>query len=217
MTTDKARKRTVRARMAKTGERYSAARRNTVKHPPFATQDLGMSDASIRRATGRGWTTWIRLLDDWGAAAKTHTEIARHVNATFGVDGWWAQAVTVGYERARGKRAKHQRPDGFSVSVSKTVPVDVHTLWRAFTDARARNRWLERGTLTIRTSQPDRSARFDVAGGGIAAAGFIDKGPSKASVAIQFERLPDERAVEATRAAWRERLGSLAEHLTAGG
>ena len=216
MTTDKARKRTVRARMAKTGERYSAARRNTVKPAPFATQDLGTSDAAIRRATGKGWKTWVRLLDDWGAATRSHTEIARHVNGTFGVDGWWAQAVTVGYERARGMRSKHQRPDGYSVSVSKTVPADVHTLWRAFTDARTRNRWLERGTLTVRTSQPDRSARFDVAGGGIAAAGFTAKGPAKASVAIQFERLPDEAAVEATRAAWKERLATLAEHLAGG-
>jgi hypothetical protein len=213
MTTDKARKRTVRARMAKTGERYSAARRNTVKPAPFATDDLGQSDQAIRRATGKGWTQWIRLLDDWGATAKTHTEIARHVSIELGVDGWWAQTVTVGYERARGMRAKHQRPDGFSVSVSKTVPVDVHTLWRAFTDTRARNRWLERGTLRLRTAQDDRTARFDVAGGGIAAAGFTPKGPAKASVAIGFERLPDQAAVETTRAVWRERLATLTEHL----
>jgi hypothetical protein len=48
----------------------------------------------------------------------------------------------------------------------------------------------------------------------LAAAGFTAKGPSKASVAIQFERLPDERAVEQTRAIWRERFTRLSEVLT---
>ena len=130
MTTDKARKRAVRARMTKTGDRYSAARRSATKPEPPATEDLGQSDETIRRATGKGWKQWIRLLDDWGARERTHTEIARHVNQVFGVSGWWAQTVTVGYERARGMRAKHQRPDGFSVSVSKTVAVDAATLSR---------------------------------------------------------------------------------------
>ena len=215
MTTEKSRKRAVRARMSKTGERYSAARRNIVKPAPPVTDDLGKSDATIRRGSGKGWKEWLRILDGWGAIERTHTEIARHVSTELGVDGWWAQAVTVGYERARGMRRTNQRPNGFSVSVSKTVGVDVHTLSRAFTETRMRNRWLEPGVLRVRTSHPGRSARFDVDGGKmLAAAGFTAKGPSKASVAIQFERLPDERAVEQTRAIWRERFTRLSEVLT---
>ena len=38
-----------------------------------------MTDASIRKGTGRSWDDWFRLLDAWGATAHTHTEIARHV------------------------------------------------------------------------------------------------------------------------------------------
>jgi hypothetical protein len=37
----------------------------------------------------------------------------------------------------------------------------VSKLFEEFTDTRKRNRWLEPGTLRTRTSQPDKSARFD--------------------------------------------------------
>jgi hypothetical protein len=46
-----------------------------------------------------------------------------------------------------------------------------------------------------------------------AGAWFTSKGPSKASVALGFERLPNRKAVEETRAIWRERLARLAEML----
>jgi hypothetical protein len=155
MTKDKARKHEVRARMTKTGERYTAARRHVVKplSQPWVTDDLGASEETIRRGSGRGWQEWIRLLDDWGAADRTHTEIARHLASDLGVDGWWAQSVTVGYERARGKRAAHQRPDGFCAYASKTVPVHVSRLREAFVDAGQRARWLEKGTVRLRPSR----------------------------------------------------------------
>jgi hypothetical protein len=217
MTTDKARKRAVRTRMTKTGERYTAARRNVVKPPatePWATDDLGRTDEVIRTGSGKGWDEWIPILDAWGAKDRTHTEIARHVNGELGVPGWWAQTVTVGYERARGMRAVNQRPDGFSVSVSKTIPVDAATMSKAFTDARSRRRWLEPGVLNMRTSQPGRSARFEVGDGRVRAVmGLTAKGPAKTTVAIAFERLADKAEVEAFRTQWKERLAKLASVL----
>jgi hypothetical protein len=216
MSSDKARKHAVRTRMEKTGERYAAARRHVAKPAPLVTDDLGKSDAAIRKGSGKGWKEWIAILDAWGATERTHTEIARHLRDELGVDGWWAQSVTVGYERARGMRAAHQRPDGFSVSVSKTIAVDVRVLFRSFTEARRRKRWLEPGTLRVRTSQQYRTARFDVGDGSVrAAAGFTDKGPGRSSVAIQFERLPDRDAVERTRSEWKARLATLADVLRA--
>jgi hypothetical protein len=212
MTTDKARKRAVRTRMTKTGERYTAARRHVARSEPWTTGDLGRTEQSIRTGSGKGWDEWIRILDAWGARERTHTEIARYVNQELGVPGWWAQTVTVGYERARGMRAVNQRPDGFTVSVSKTIAVDPATLSKAFTQARARNRWLEPGVLKVRTSQPGRSARFDVGDGRVRAAmGLTAKGPKKTTVAIQFERLTDKKEVEALRTEWKERLAKLAE------
>lgn len=216
MTEQKARKRQIRTRMAKTGERYTAARRNLSEPaplPPRVAEPM-VSDASVRRATGKAWDDWFRILDAWGGAGHTHTEIARHLSADLGVDGWWAQNVTVGYERARGMRAEHQRPDGFTVGVSKTFPVDAERLHRAFAQARQRNRWLERGTLTLRTATAPRSARFDFEDGSSRVAVFVTpKGEARSTASIQHERLGDASEVERIREFWRKRLGALEELL----
>jgi hypothetical protein len=220
MTEDKARKSAIRARMAKTGESYTAARRHIVKAKtqptPRQVVDLGKSDETIKRGSGKSWDEWFAILDAWGATRRTHGEIARFVNEEHGVAGWWAQTVTVGYERGRGMRRIHERTDGFYVGVSKTFPVGANRLSEEFTDARKRNRWLEPGTLRTRTSQPGKSARFDfLEDESRVHVYFVSKGRAKATVAIQHERLPDETAVEERRSYWKERLGRLAERLGA--
>jgi hypothetical protein len=230
MTTDKAQKREIRARMSKTGERYTAARHHLLgEHLPSPESDAqakpelaiaprvaepGMSEEAVQRATGRTWDEWLATLEPWGAANRSHTEIARHVAEDYGIGGWWAQSVTVGYERMRGKRAVHQVTGGFSVNVSKTFPVSVNRLFEAFVDETQRDRWLEYGTLRLRTAQEGRSARFDVGDGRTRLeAIFTGKGPEKASVALQVSKLISADEVEAMRAAWRARLSHLAEVL----
>jgi hypothetical protein len=209
MTEDKAKKKAIRRRMAKTGERYTAARRHVAKSPD-PVEDPGMSDATIKRGSGKTWPEWFRVLDGWGAKTRTHTEIARHVNQDLGVPGWWAQSVAVGYERARGMRARYQRPTGFEVGVSKTFPVSAKRLFSAFADAGQRRRWLEPGTLRTRTTLPGKTARFDFRDGATRVhVYFVSKGRAKATVHIQHERLPDARAVEDMRAFWKERLTEL--------
>lgn len=133
-----------------------------------------------------------------------------------GVDGWWAQAVTVGYERARGMRAVNQRADGsFCAYASKTFPVDALMLSKAFTEARRRNRWLEPDLLRVRTSQPGRSARFDVIDPpGRMSAWFTEKGEWKSTVHLQIDRLEGPDEMEQARVLWKQRLGALAETLS---
>lgn len=208
MTENKAQKRDVRRRMRKTGERYTAARRNVLKPPRVA--EPGMSEAAVKRGTGKTWDEWFAILDVWGASRRRHPDIARHVAETYEVSGWWAQGVTVGYERARGMRAPNEGPDGYSATVSKTYPVPLERLRRMFLDTRQRNRWLERGTLRARASRSTRAARFDIGDGTTRlSAWFVEKGHEKAVVQLQIERLADAAAVAAARAEWRERLARL--------
>ena len=145
MTTDKARKRAVRTRMTKTGERYAAARRHVVtsaEAAPAPTTEIPepalpsrvaeptMSDDAIQKGTGRTWDEWFRILDAWDATTQPHPAIARYLHEVQGVPGWWAQNVTVGYEWARGLRARHETSAGYQVSVGKTIAAaadDVHT------------------------------------------------------------------------------------------
>lgn len=223
MTTEKARKRAVRTRMAKTGERYAAARRHVVGDDaagprgaaalPPRVADPGMTEAAIAAGSGEGWDNWFRLLDAWGATERSHTDIARFVRDEHGVDGWWAQAVTVGYERARGMRARHQTTRGFEVSVSKTIAAPRDEVWAAFLEPRRRERWLEACGLGSRrrAGAVGRSATFDVPANGTRVAVAIDPRPDGPStVTITHEGLAGAKAVEAQRIAWRERLARLA-------
>jgi hypothetical protein len=216
MTRNKAQKRATRGRMAKTGERYTAARIHAARPKERLRQeDLPQSDANLRQNTGKGWREWFRILDAWGAKERKHGEIAAHLMKERGVPGWWAQSITVGYERARGLRAKHQTLEGsFQVSTSKTLPVGVGRAFKAFAEAPQRSRWLERGMLRVRTSLKNRSVRFDFRDGASrVVAWFEPKGRSKTSVTIQHEKLPDAGAVEEMRAMWKERLNGLAKVL----
>jgi hypothetical protein len=182
--------------------------------PPPRVADPGVSDAAVQRATGKSWDEWFALLDAWHGTTHNHTDIARHVHETYGIDGWWAQSVTVGYERARGMRALHERPDGFSMNASKTFPVPVERLFAAFVERDERERWLEAVELRPRTSQPPRSARFDVRPGETRlAVTFVAKGPRKAATQLQQDRLANAEDVARWKALWKEQLARLQEFL----
>jgi hypothetical protein len=225
MTTQKSLKRRVRARMSKTGERYTAARGQLLAkavpetaetHPAEPTTpttfrgDRTTSDEVLVARTGRTWDEWFALLDGWGAADRPHPEIARWLNAEHGVPGWWAQEVTVCYEMAIGRRRPGQRPDGFEISASRTVGVPVERLFEAWVDEELRARWLPGVGLRSRTATPYRTARFDWEDGSTRlAVGFTAKGATKATVALAHQRLPDAETGERMRAFWHERLGDL--------
>src|ERR1041385_23485 len=118
-------------------------RRRTATKPKLAkSKPGGISSEAVERATGRGWDEWVKVLNKDGAAAMPHKDIAVMVGARYGVGDWWCQMVTVGYEQATGRRAKHQMQNGYCVGCSKIVSVPVATLYRAWSTPAARERWL---------------------------------------------------------------------------
>lgn len=217
MTRQRSFKRLVRARMEKTSESYTTARTALLAAEESTATErpaLTMSDEAIRRRTGRGWEEWFDLLDGWGAAERTHTEIARWVSEENATDGWDAQAVTVSYERASGRRAVGEHADGFTISASKTVAVPVDRLFEAFVDERLRERWLPQGGLRERTVSKPKSARFDWGDGETRVNVFFDaKGELKSTAALQHERLADAEVAERMKAFWRDRVAVLKEVL----
>ena len=214
MTSQRTFKRRVRARMAKTGESYTAARRMLIAsgdRPEAAPVPFEppASEEAVTGATGRGWQEWLAVLDEWGAAGRSHTEIARWLMDERGVPGWWAQNVTVGYERARG-RAPGQGRDGWTVSASRTVAVPVERLFAAFEDEAVRERWLPGAQMRRRTATAARSARYDWEDGETrVVVGFERVGDAKARVAVAHEKLPDADTAGEMKAWWRERLTFL--------
>jgi hypothetical protein len=155
-------KRRVRARMEKTGERYTAARQALIDKSRRSNgrrwiSDPETSDAAVAEATGRGWNEWCDLIDAWVGErpAPDHTTIAAYLADELGIDPWWSQTITGGYERITGLRLPYQRPDGtFTAGRSATIAVDGIELRRMLLDDLDRADLLP-GLRSELRSQPD--------------------------------------------------------------
>lgn len=220
MTRQKSFKERIRARMDKTGESYATARRQLVdkaetearkRRTPQTIAAHRPADEAVVSATGRPMAEWFELLDEWGATNQKHREIARWLADEHGVDGWWAQSVTVSYEQERGMRAPGQRADGFfAVSASKTVAVGVDELYEAFADEEIRGRWLGDHEMTAGKVRPgtsitagweDRATRLTIA--------FVSKGEAKSQVALEHGRIRTAAEADELKTFWREKLLGL--------
>lgn len=170
-----------------------------------------VSDDALREATGHPHGHWFDLLDRWGAGERDHATIASWLVEVHRLDDWWAQTVTVDYERARGLRPKGGHRDGtFDANASKTVNVPLGELYEAVVDADRRERWLPGGKLIERTARPNRSARFDWGDGRTRVnVYFTAKGAGKSQVSLQHQRLADRESAEERKRFWRDRLGAL--------
>ncbi|HEX7197553.1 MAG TPA: DUF4287 domain-containing protein [Candidatus Limnocylindria bacterium] len=220
MTTQKTFKQRVRARSDKTGESYTAARAQLMRKAnavtptpePDSMELAGVSDDAMRQATGRTIGAWLAILDAWGARDRRHPEIARWLVSEHGVPGWWAQNVTVAYERARGMRAKYETASGFVASVSRTINAPPDRVLAAATDDTVRALWLPHAGVTLRAATPGKSARFDWTDPPSRVVfGLTGKGEDRTLVGVAHEKLPDGDAVQAMKALWRERLDALKE------
>lgn len=169
-----------------------------------------VGDAAVQARTGRTWAEWFAILDAAGARALNHRQIVALVGEHHPDDGWWQQMVTVTYEQARGLRAKHEKPEGFQISRSKTVSVPLSTLYAAWADPVLRNRWLGDEPIVVRTCAPDKSFRALWSDGRTTIAVlFYAKGAGRGQLALQHSKLASAEDAAAMQAAWGERLDRL--------
>ena len=96
-----------------------------------------VTEPALIEASGHGWEHWLAELDAWGALEHSHRDIAAWLREERGVPGWYAQAITVGFERARGRRAVGQRGGVWVAGATKTVHVPVERLFAAWEETRA--------------------------------------------------------------------------------
>ena len=174
-----------------------------------------MADEAVRKKTGKTWLQWTEALDPLGARDMDHTAIAAMVGERWPeIGAWWAQTVTVGYERIRGLRELGQLCSGsFAASKSKTFKVPIATLYGACSDEAVRDRWMGEPTA-LRTAQENRSMRLTWPDGTIVALWFTDKGPEKSSVSVQHDKLDSQERRELEKEQWALRLAALRTLLT---
>jgi uncharacterized protein YndB with AHSA1/START domain len=170
------------------------------------------SDEAVKRATGKDWAEWLKVLDKEGAKKMGHREIVEVVSRKYGVGPWWQQMVTVGYERARGLRDVHQTATGFVANASRTIAAPVEELSAAWSDGRRRAKWLG-VKAEVRKTASKKSLRFDWPDGTQVMVTFDAKGDAKSVVTIEHSKLAGVKDVAARKAFWSETLAKLKEML----
>jgi hypothetical protein len=173
-----------------------------------------ISDEKVKAATGRAWMGWFIILNKANAGTLPHKEIVQLIYDK-GCSGWWSQMIAVEFERTRMGRQKHERPDGYSVSITRVVPVGLSRLFAVATDPETRGNWFPKGAFEETSKTRDKywrgkwkkDARLEV--------GFYAKGAGKSQIALQVNKLPSADAVEKERAAWKKAFEKLEKLVTA--
>ncbi len=173
-----------------------------------------ISDAAVLNRTGKTWEDWFSILDAGGARHASHKEIVALLARTYRIGPWWQQMITVEYERGRGIRKKHERPEGFEISVSKTIARPVSVLYRAWTNKSSRARRLAKTPLTIRKATPQRSLRITWSDNTTTVTvNFHSKLSDRCTMVVQHGRLPNARAAARMKVYWSKAFESLQQHV----
>ena len=236
MTRARALKQVIRARAAKTGERYTTARRHILRElnapkarqAPQAPAKGGLSDAKSIEKTGHDLAHWFAILDRFGGIEKGHTASTKLLYSEHNVPSWYCQGIVVAYERARGKRVMNQKCDGsFEVSVSKVINAATPALVKALSDAKQRKPWsakadaalvkaLEAGLKSPKSKgfvmKPNGEARYRFKWDSMTVQfNLYPKGPGKTSIVATQQKLAGADAVEPYRALWKAAFTALSQ------
>ena len=173
-----------------------------------------MSDEAVNAKTGKTWKQWFAILDKAGAKKMSHQEIVKYLSGEYAVGPWWQQMVTATYEQARGLRDLHQKPEGYQISVSRTIKVPIGKLYNAFANDKARNAWLAEEGLAVRKATANKSMRVtwnDVRT--TLEINFYPKGEDKSQVVVQHSKLPNAKASASMKTYWTKALNRLRDSL----
>lgn len=176
--------------------------------------DTNISNEAVQKATNKGWKEWFAILDSEDSTKKSHKEIAAWLSDNFEISGWWAQMVTVQYERERGMREVYEKKDGFEASKSKTINVSIDKLYQAWTDESQRSVWLDHPDFTIRKANKNKSIRISWHDDTNVVAGFYKKSNSKSQLSIQHSKLYDQDDVQKRKEYWEKQIKQLIDFLS---
>lgn len=122
------------------------------------SQSPGISDASVKKATGHAWAHWHKVLSKFDVGKNGHAAAAEFLYEKHGVPGWWCQMVVVGHERARGLRQKNQQGGLFVAHVSKTFEASALEVIDAWAKPAKKRKWLG-DEVTVHKVSPPKSVR----------------------------------------------------------
>jgi hypothetical protein len=169
-----------------------------------------MSDEAVAAKTGKNWKQWFAIIDKAGGQKMTHQEIVKLLNSKHNVGPWWGQMVTATYEQQTGLRQNHQKPDGFEISVSRTLNAPLSFLYSSFENERNRRDWLSEEGLVVRKATKNKSMRVTWKDGKTSlSVSFLTKGTNKSQVVVQHNKLSSAAAAARMKTYWNKALDRL--------
>lgn len=173
-----------------------------------------MSDEAVAAKTGKTWKQWFAILQRAGAKKMSHQEIVRFLTAEHNVGPWWQQMITVSYERHAGLRQLNQKPNGYEISVSRTLAVPLRSVYQAIANELRRHDWLAEEGLQLRKATQNKSVRLTWKDGKTSVEFyFAQKAAAKTQVVAQHSKLPDAKTAARMKTYWREKLDRLQARL----
>ena len=183
----------------------------------MATDKLaGKSSDSVKKATGKTWDEWIKLLDSVNAKSMPHKAIAQLLfDRGFIESRWWCQSVTVGYEEAIGRRVFGKREEGdFSVSIGKSFNGSVDDALDAWQGLVKRKREFKKVNVVgdFRITKPNNEWRYwkaDLSNGAKLSVNIGPKNDKQSSFSVTLDKLKDQKTVEEWRKYWKKFLEQI--------
>lgn len=205
------------------------------KRPSKASTQIG--DEATVRATGKTSAEWFALLDAEGGKHWSHAERVGFLRRHGVLAGWWQQAVTVNYERARGLRLLGETSRGFEFGISRTLPLTPEKAWKLLTEGVGLEAWagdqvavemrkgahqdLKGKRVEVRGVKEGEQVRLWISAPGVPRR-TIQMSLAPASddrVAVRFheENLPGQAARKRASRKWQDVMDEVEEILTGAG
>lgn len=120
------------------------------------------SNESIEKHTGKSWDYWISTLKKAGAENLSHKDIVLLLKSKYKLKPWWQQIVAGGFEVHIGRRNEGENEKGeYSITITKTLPIDQKKLWKFITSVEGLNLWLK----PMDEFKIIKGAQFEIIGG----------------------------------------------------
>lgn len=176
--------------------------------------DMPFTDAALKKATGKDWQEWRTSLEEWGASERSYLEISRYLADAFGLNDWWAQGITVGYERMTARRSVGKLATGtHSASLTRVIDASIEQTHASLVTELRRYQWLADSVVRLRTSQAPKVARFDDYEAKVIITFSLTEEDGQTNVHLKADTFESEEAAAIWKSAWEPRLADLAEYV----
>ncbi|HVF69755.1 MAG TPA: hypothetical protein VNA13_04300 [Xanthomonadales bacterium] len=179
------------------------------------TKYAGKSDEAVRKATGKSWDEWFKILDEGKVSEMPHKEIVLWLwDKGLVKSGWWAQSIVVGYEQKIGRRVAGQIAEGnFSTATSATLAGTMDSVlkqWEKLVKGKTEFGKVKiEGESRISVTPKWRYWKADLVDTSKINVDISEKGSRKIGLSVTHYKLPDKKAIDTWKAYWKEFLKKI--------